>query len=87
MDKFLKVARIIKRRELAKEACELKMVRINGIEAKPASKIKPGDIIEVDTYRYYVKLRVNKIPQGNVSKRDASELYEVLEERRKDWLE
>ncbi len=87
MDKFLKVARIIKRRELAKEACELKMVRINGVEAKAASRVKVGDIIEVDTYRYYIKLRVNRIPQGNVSKKEASELYEVLEERRKGWLE
>ena len=46
LDKYLKVSRIIKRRTVAKEACESGRVSINGKVAKPSNDIKEGDIIE-----------------------------------------
>ena len=45
LDKYLKVSRIIKRRTVAKEACESGRVIINGKVAKPSNDIKEGDII------------------------------------------
>ncbi|MGB9807601.1 MAG: RNA-binding S4 domain-containing protein [Thermosulfidibacteraceae bacterium] len=87
IDKFLKVARLIKRRELAKEACNLGMVYINGRVAKPSSEVKEGDIVEIDTYGNYIKIRVLNVSTGPVSKNDVRLLYEVMEERRKKWLE
>ena len=45
LDKYLKVSRIIKRRTVAKEACESGRVSINGKVAKPSNDIKEGDII------------------------------------------
>ena len=38
LDKYLKVSRIIKRRTVAKEACESGRVIINGKIAKPSKK-------------------------------------------------
>ena len=45
IDKFLKNSRLIKRRTLAKDACEQERVFINDKPAKPGSEVKPGDII------------------------------------------
>jgi len=47
LDKYLKVSRIIKRRTVAKEACESGRVIINGKVAKPSNDIKEEDIIEI----------------------------------------
>ena len=85
LDLFLKVSRLIKRRTLAKEYCEKGLVRVNGEVGKPGKKVKEGDIIELETPEGYRKVEILKIPQGNVSKKDAFSLYRVLEERK--WLE
>ena len=47
LDKYLKVSRIIKRRTVAKEACEGGRVSINDKVAKPSTDVKEGDIIEI----------------------------------------
>ncbi len=86
LDKFLKVSRIIKRRGLAKEACDAGIIRVNGVVAKPSRKVKEGDIVEIDAARVYLKFRILRVPQGNVRKDEASSLYEMLEEKRK-WTE
>jgi len=84
LDQFLKLARIVKRRSLAKELCDNRVVRINGQPAKPSREVKEGDLIEIDTVTRYLKVEVLKVPSGkNVSKKEARELYRVIEERRK----
>jgi ribosomal 50S subunit-recycling heat shock protein len=45
LDKYLKLARLIKRRTLAKEAAAKDRVDINGKTAKPSSDVKIGDIL------------------------------------------
>ena len=47
LDKYLKNSRLIKRRTIAKEACEGGKVYLNGKQAKPGAEVKPGDIIEI----------------------------------------
>ena len=47
LDKYLKVSRIIKRRTIAKEACESGRVFINDKVAKPSTEVNENDIIEV----------------------------------------
>ena len=49
LDKYLKVARIIKRRTVANEACSHDRVTVNGKEAKPSKEIKVGDVVEAFT--------------------------------------
>ncbi len=79
LDKYLKVARILKRRTVSKELAANQRVSINGKIAKPATEVRPGDIIEVTFGRRVIKIRVNEV-KDNVRKNDADLLYQVLEE-------
>ena len=47
LDKYLKVSRIIKRRTVAKDACDKGIVTINGKVAKSSSEVKIGDVLEI----------------------------------------
>lgn len=47
IDLFLKEARIIKRRSVAKEYCLRELILINGKIAKPSSEVNSGDVINV----------------------------------------
>ncbi|MGU8702524.1 RNA-binding S4 domain-containing protein [Clostridium perfringens] len=78
LDKYLKVSRIIKRRTVAKEACESGRVIINGKVAKPSNDIKEGDIIEILFGNRTLKTRVINIAE-HVRKENAKEMYEILE--------
>lgn len=78
LDKYLKVSRIIKRRTVAKEACESGRVIINGKVAKPSNDIKEGDIIEILFGNRILKARVINIAE-HVRKENAKEMYEILE--------
>lgn len=78
LDKYLKVSRIIKRRTIAKEACESGRVSINGKIAKPSTDIKEGDIIEIQFATKYIKAKIVNIAE-HVRKDDAKEMYEILQ--------
>lgn len=80
LDKFLKVSRIIKRRSVANEVCDMARVFVNDNPAKPAKQLKEGDIISIEYKTRVLKARVIKIPTGNVSINEASSLYEIIEE-------
>ena len=77
LDKFLKVARIIKRRTVANEACDASRVTVNGREAKASYDVKVGDEIEVTLGQRTVRVRVREV-RDNVGKDEAPTLYEVL---------
>ena len=77
LDKYLKVARIIKRRTVANEACDASRVTVNGREAKAADDVKVGDEIEVTLGQRTVRVRVKEV-RDNVGKDEAPTLYEVL---------
>ena len=47
LDKYLKNSRIIKRRTVAKDACEMGRVTVNGKIAKPGLDLKIGDVIKI----------------------------------------
>ena len=79
LDKFLKVSRIIKRRTLSKEISQSERVKINGKVAKPSTKLKVGDIIEIEYASKTEKVEVLIIPNGNVSIQESSTLYKVIE--------
>ena len=77
IDKYLKNARIIKRRTVAKEACDGGRVTINGKTAKAGDEVVVGDIIAVQFGNRSQKLRVLDI-KDNVQKKGAEDLYEIL---------
>ena len=78
LDKYLKVSRIIKRRTVAKEACESGRVSINGKVAKPSNDIKEGDIIEIIFANRKLKAKIINISE-HVKKDDAKDMYIILE--------
>jgi ribosomal 50S subunit-recycling heat shock protein len=78
IDKFLKNSRIIKRREVAKDACEGGRVSINGKVAKPGSEVKVGDVIAVSFGGKSVKAEVLKLSE-HVTKESALEMYKRLD--------
>ncbi len=86
LDVFLAKARILKTRSLVKIAIDEGMVFINGLQAKPASTVKIGHIIEVDIPRFYLKLKVVSLPSKNLKKSEARSLFETLESRRKELI-
>ncbi len=47
LDKYLKVARIIKRRTVANDACDAGRVCVNGKDAKAGYNVKVGDILTI----------------------------------------
>ncbi len=77
LDKYLKVSRIIKRRTVANEACDLGRASINGKVAKPSSEVKEGDVIEVRMGQRIMKIKVLSV-QEHALKADASGMYEIL---------
>ena len=82
LDLFLKASRLIKRRSLAKEACEAGHVKIGGIRAKPGRELKVGDRVELTLPGRRLLIQIERLPSGNVSKAEAAELYKVLHEER-----
>ncbi len=78
IDKFLKNSRIIKRRPVAKEACEKGRVLINGREAKPGDEVEPGDRVEVSFASGDLKFEVLKLLE-TAKKSDAESMYKVIQ--------
>lgn len=77
IDKYLKNSRIIKRRTVAKEACEQGRVSINGKVAKPGDEVNLSDIIEIRFGSGTMKLEVTMVKE-NVAKNEADEMYRTL---------
>ena len=77
IDKFLKVARIIKRRTVANEACAPGPVSVNGRAAKAGTEIKPGDIVEVSFAGNKTKFEILSVSE-TVRKDDAKDLYRII---------
>ncbi|WP_297633807.1 RNA-binding S4 domain-containing protein [uncultured Clostridium sp.] len=78
LDKYLKVSRIIKRRTVAKEACEGERVTINGKLAKSSTTVNEGDIIEIAFANRSLKAEIINITE-HVRKEDAKEMYKIIE--------
>ena len=72
IDKYLKVARLIKRRSVANEACDQGRITVNGRVVKASY-----DIIEIKMGERIIKVQVMAIAE-HVLKNDASSLYKPL---------
>ncbi len=79
LDKFLKNARIIKRRPVAKEACEKGRVFVNEKVAKPGTELVIGDVVEVHFGNRVFKVKVKGLEE-HVKKEEAENLYEIMEQ-------
>lgn len=78
IDKFLKNSRIIKRRTVAKEACEQERITVNDKIAKPGTEVKVGDIIYIQFGNGSLKVKVMALTES-CRKEDAAFMYQVIE--------
>lgn len=76
LDKFLKVARVIKRRTIANEAVDSGRVSVNGKRAKASYEVKVGDIVEIAFGDSVSKFEITNIP--TVIKKDMPECIKIL---------
>jgi len=77
IDKFLKNSRIIKRRTIAKEACEQGRVLINNKDAKPGTEVEVGDIVEINFGTNSIKIEVLDLSE-HIPKDKAHDIYKTL---------
>ena len=83
IDKFLKVARILKRRETGKQLALNQRLYINDRPAKAASEVKEGDMIRIVFGHREILVRVLEI-RSSASKEQAFGMYEVVEEKKEE---
>ena len=81
LDKYLKVARILKRSTVAKELADQDRVMVNGRNAKPSTEVDYGDVICVKFGNRELTVKVLSTPK-QVSKNEAALMFEVLDEKR-----
>ena len=79
LDKYLQVARIIKRRTLSKDLVLLGRVSINGKQAKPSTEVQAKDVLDIDLRDVFLRVRVEAIKE-HVRKEEADLLFTILEE-------
>ncbi|PID81157.1 MAG: RNA-binding protein [Clostridiales bacterium] len=74
LDKFLKVSRLIKRRTVAKDACDHGKVMINDKVAKAGTTIAVGDVITITFGERVSRYQVLKLA-ATTKKEDAADMY------------
>ena len=83
IDKYLKVARILKRREVGKQLALNERLFINDRVAKPSSEVKIDDIIKIEFGHREIVIKVLEIRES-ASKEQAFKMYEVIEEKKSE---
>ncbi len=78
IDLFLKRVLIFKKRSEAKALCDKDLVKLNGRYAKPSKTVSEGDVIEIETLKGIRRVKVLKIPTGNVRKGEENVYYEEI---------
>ena len=78
LDKFLKTARIIKRRTVAKDFALSERIMVNGRVAKPSTLVKAGDIVTLRIGQRQMVFEILAIKE-NIKAAEAKELYRVIE--------
>ncbi len=76
LDKFLKVARVIKRRTVANEVADKGRVMVNGKQVKPSYDVKVGDVCEITFGDKVSKFEIINIPENPA--KTVGELIKIL---------
>lgn len=78
LDLLLKNMLIFNKRSVVKTLCQSDLIKVHGRNVKPSKKMHEGDIVEIETPRGIRKIKVLKIPKGNISKQNKDLFYEEL---------
>ena len=77
IDKFLKVARLIKRRTVANEAADGGRISVNGKVVKPSYEVKLGDVVEIKFGNSISKFEIIQIPKTQSA--NTSDVVKMIE--------
>ncbi len=80
LDKFLKLARLVKRRTVAQEMIELGAVRLNGRVCKSSSEVRENDVLEIAYIAKLLKVKVLCDNEALLKRRDCVS-WQQLEEK------
>lgn len=80
IDKFLKVSRLIKRRELAKDLCDAGDVMVNGRQAKPSTEVNEGDKLSISIGRHRIEGTVLSI-RAFANKEQATGMFRIEDDQ------
>jgi ribosomal 50S subunit-recycling heat shock protein len=89
LDKFMKVARLAKRRSEAHDGIVAGRITKDDRELKPGYQVKVGDVIEIHYARRFVTVRVMLVPERVLPSLKPADMYELVDERKDDpvdWL-
>ena len=75
IDKFLKMARVIKRRTVANEAADNGRISVNGKVVKASYEVNIGDIVEIKFGDKISKFEILQIPS---SQKITGEIIKIL---------
>ena len=78
LDKYLKTSRIIKRRTIAKDACDQGRIAVNDLVAKAGHVVKIGDVITITFGNRTSKYEVLGLTE-HVKKEEAQEMFKQLQ--------
>ncbi|MCI5775137.1 MAG: RNA-binding S4 domain-containing protein [Aerococcus sp.] len=80
LDKFLKVSRIIKRRQVAKEVADQGRIKINDRVAKSSTSVAVGDTLEIRFGRSLATFEVLALSEST-KKEDAEKMFRMIDEQ------
>lgn len=83
IDKYLKVSRILKRREVGKQLALNERLFINDRAAKPSSEVKAGDVVKIIFGHRMIVVRVLAV-RDSASKQEAFDMYEIIQEEKEN---
>lgn len=83
LDKYLKTARILKRREAAKQLALEKRITLNGRVAKPSSEVDIDDVIVLEFGNRILEIVVKDTPK-QANKEKAALMFEVIRQTKKE---
>ena len=78
LDKFLKTSGLIKRRTVAKEACDGGRIKINGRTARPGHEVRVGDVVQISLGRRSLEAEITSVPTGQIRREEMAGLYRML---------
>lgn len=78
VDMLLDKLYLVKSRTQAKNAADLNLVFVNGKNAKAAAEANVGDVITYSLNGRRTEVKIIRLPQGNLPKKDAGQYYEII---------
>lgn len=79
LDKYLKIARLTKRRVVAKVLVGEESIKVNNKVVKPSYEVKLNDEIDIYLGRHHLLVKVTNL-RDFANKDQASEMFEIIKD-------